>query len=202
MTIVADVVPPARRAAGIGIVMTAFSVASALGVPAGLYLSQKFEWETPFMLIAVVGAFMWMIALLGVPSLRGHFAEGPPVARWKAMGALASNRNVQWALLFMSAMVGAHFTIIPFMSPYLVANVGLAEEQLSLVYLTGGILTIFTGPFLGRLADRMGRPLLFLERQPLRQAQGRESGFRRRLTQDATRSTKPHFTEMTRCLIP
>ena len=157
MTIVADVVPPARRAAGIGIVMTAFSVASALGVPAGLYLSQKFEWETPFMLIAVVGAFMWIIALLGVPSLRGHFAEGPPVARWKAMGALASNRNVQWALLFMSAMVGAHFTIIPFMSPYLVANVGLAEEQLFLVYLTGGVLTIFTGPFVGRLADRMGR---------------------------------------------
>ncbi len=157
MTIVADVVPPARRAAGIGIVMTAFSVASALGVPAGLYLAQTFEWETPFFLIAAVGMGMWVTALLGVPSLHGHFAAGPPVARWKAMWALASTRNVQWALLFMSAMVGAHFTVIPFMSPYLVANVGLAEKQLFLVYLTGGILTIFTGPFTGRLADRLGR---------------------------------------------
>lgn len=157
MTIVADVVPPARRAAGIGIVMTAFSVASALGVPAGLWLAQTFEWETPFVLIAAVGAVMWVIALMGVPSLSGHFAAGPPVARWKAMWSLASNRNVQWALLFMSAMVAAHFTIIPFLSPYLVANVGLAEKQLFLVYFTGGILTIFTGPFVGRLADRLGR---------------------------------------------
>ncbi len=157
MTIVADVVPPARRAAGIGIVMTAFSVASALGVPAGLFLAQRYEWETPFFLIAAVGAVMWVIVLRGVPSLRGHLAAGPPVNRWHAMLALASNRNVQWALLFMSAMVGAHFTVIPFMSPYLVANVGLEEKQLFLVYLTGGILTIFSGPMVGRWADRLGR---------------------------------------------
>ena len=157
MTIVADVVPPARRAAGIGIVMTAFSVASALGVPAGLFLAQQYEWETPFLLIAAVGAVIWVIALRGVPSLRGHLATGPPVNHWRAMLALGSNRNVQWALLFMSAMVGAHFTVIPFMSPYLVANVGLEEKQLFLVYLTGGILTIFSGPMIGRLADRLGR---------------------------------------------
>jgi len=157
MTIVADVVPPARRAAGIGIVMTAFSVASALGVPAGLFLAQQYEWETPFFLIAAVGAVMWMIALRGVPSLRGHLATGPPVNRWQAMLALGLNRNVQWALLFMSAMVGAHFTVIPFMSPYLVSNVGLEEKQLFLVYLTGGILTIFSGPMVGRWADRLGR---------------------------------------------
>ena len=157
MTIVADVVPPARRAAGIGMVMTAFSMASALGVPAGLFLAQQYEWETPFFLIAAVGAVMWVIALRGVPSLRGHLATGPPVNRWRAMLALGSDRNVQWALLFMTAMVGAHFTVIPFMSPYLVANVGLEEKQLFLVYLTGGILTIFSGPMVGRWADRRGR---------------------------------------------
>ncbi|MDB6070110.1 MAG: pbuE [Verrucomicrobiales bacterium] len=157
MTIVADVVPAARRAAGIGIVMTAFAVASALGVPAGLFLAQTYDWETPFVLIAIVGTVMWIVALLGVPSLRGHFIAGPPTGRWKAMMALASDRNVQWALLFMSAMVGAHFTIIPFLSPYLVANVGIQEKQLFLVYLTGGVLTIFSSPLMGRLADRRGR---------------------------------------------
>jgi predicted MFS family arabinose efflux permease len=157
MTIVSDVVPPARRAAGIGIVMTAFSVASALGVPCGLYLAQKFDWEAPFLLIAAVGGVMWLVALLGVPVLRGHLSGVPAGHRGKAMLALASDRNVQWALLFMSAMVGAHFTVIPFLSPYLVANVGVPEEHLFLVYLTGGILTIFTGPLVGRLADRHGR---------------------------------------------
>lgn len=162
MTIVADVIPPARRAAGIGIIMTAFSVASALGVPAGLFLAQTYEWETPFVLIAAVGAGMWVVALLGVPSLRGHFIAGPPTGRWKAMLALGGNRNVQWALLFMSAMVGAHFTIIPFLSPYLVANVGVPEKHLYLVYLTGGVLTLFSSPLMGRLADRLGRRRVYV----------------------------------------
>ena len=157
MTIVADVVPPARRAAAFGIVMTAFSVASALGVPAGLFLARKFDWKAPFVLIAAVGSVMWLVALMGVPPLRGHMTGVPAGHRGRAMLALASDRNVQWALLFMCAMVGAHFTVIPFLSPYLVANVGVPEEHLFIVYLTGGLLTIFTGPLVGRLADRYGR---------------------------------------------
>ena len=40
MAIVADVVPPERRARGMGVIMTAFSVAAALGVPFGLKLAQ------------------------------------------------------------------------------------------------------------------------------------------------------------------
>src|SRR5215471_4901613 len=52
MSIIADVVPAERRAAGIGIVMTAFSAAAALGVPFGLQLAQRFKWEAPFFALA------------------------------------------------------------------------------------------------------------------------------------------------------
>src|SRR6185503_10692500 len=45
MSIISDVVPPERRATGIGIVMTAFSVAAAVGIPFGLKLAQLFRWE-------------------------------------------------------------------------------------------------------------------------------------------------------------
>jgi predicted MFS family arabinose efflux permease len=38
-----------------------------------------------------------------------------------------------------------------------VGNIGLPEKSLFLVYLTGGLVTIFSGPFVGRLADRYGR---------------------------------------------
>ncbi|MES2709048.1 MAG: MFS transporter [Verrucomicrobiota bacterium] len=157
MTIVSDVVPPARRAAGIGIVMTAFSVASALGVPAGLFLAQRFDWESPFIFIAITAALMWVVALLGIPSLRGHVSAGEATGKWRNLMSLVWNRNVQWSLLLISCMMAAHFTIIPFLSPYLVSNVGLPESSLSLVYLTGGVLTIFTGPIVGRWADRYGR---------------------------------------------
>src|SRR4051812_33096140 len=42
LAIVSDIVPPERRAAGIGIIMTAFAVAASIGVPVGLQLAQVF----------------------------------------------------------------------------------------------------------------------------------------------------------------
>ena len=57
----------------------------------------------------------------------------------------------------MSAMVLGHFTLIPYLAPHLVGNVGLPEKNLFLIYLTGGLVTVFTGPLIGRLADRHGR---------------------------------------------
>jgi len=47
------------------------------------------------------------------------------------------------------------------LSPYLVYNVGLPERDLFLVYFTGGVLTVFTAPLIGKLADRHGRFRVF-----------------------------------------
>jgi len=74
---------------------------------------------------------------------------------------LLRDGNVGRALLFMGAMVFGHFSIIPLLSPYLVSNVGIREKDLLLVYFVGGVLTVFTGPVVGRLADRHGRQLVF-----------------------------------------
>jgi predicted MFS family arabinose efflux permease len=62
--------------------------------------------------------------------------------------------------LIVALMVGS-FTVFPYLSPYLVANVGMTEEQLPLVYIAGGGLTLFTAPIVGRLADRHGKLTVF-----------------------------------------
>jgi predicted MFS family arabinose efflux permease len=50
----------------------------------------------------------------------------------------------------------AHFLIVPFLSPSLVANVGFAEKQLTWIYFLGGSSSVFTSPIVGRLVDRFG----------------------------------------------
>src|SRR5204862_1494768 len=74
---------------------------------------------------------------------------------------LLRDPNAGRALLFMTMLVFGHFAIIPLLSPYLVSNVGLPERDLFLVYFTGGVLTVFTAPLIGRLADRLGRLRVF-----------------------------------------
>ena len=156
MAIVSDVVPPERRAAGMGIVMTAFSAAAALGVPLGLYLAQKFTWETPFFVIVGIGIVTWLSLWYYLPPIRDHLKVSTTL-RGEAFWALLRNANAGWALMFIFMLVLGHMIIIPLLSPYLVHNLGLPEEHLSLVYLIGGCLTIFTSPWVGRLADRLGR---------------------------------------------
>jgi predicted MFS family arabinose efflux permease len=156
LAIVSDLVPPERRAAGMGIIMTAFSAAAALGVPLGLYLAQKFTWETPFFVVAGIGAIGWLLLWYYLPPVREHLKTSA-AHRGAAFWALLRNVNAGWALLFIFMLVMGHMVMIPLLSPFLVHNVGFPEQHLSLVYLIGGVLSIFTGPMVGKLADRHGR---------------------------------------------
>lgn len=156
MAIVSDVVPPVRRAAGMGIIMTSFSAAAALGVPLGLYLANRFTWETPFFTIAGVGVVTWALLWWYLPPVREHLKTSA-VMRGQAFMALLRNKNAGWALLFIFMLVMGHMIMVPLLSPYLVHNVGFPEEHLLLIYLIGGLLTIVTSPIVGRWADRYGR---------------------------------------------
>jgi DHA1 family inner membrane transport protein len=156
MTIVADVVPTERRARGMGIIMTAFSMAAALGVPLGLKVAQHWKWEAPFLVIAGIAAGVWIGLFQILPPVRGHLTDSK-ARSGRDFLKLLKNGNAWNGLALMVMMIFGHFTVIPFLSPYLVGNIGLPEKSLFLVYLTGGLVTIFSGPFVGRLADRYGR---------------------------------------------
>jgi predicted MFS family arabinose efflux permease len=65
------------------------------------------------------------------------------------------------ALALTVVMMFAGFSVIPFISPFLVGNVGVREADLVYIYLVGGAFTLFTGPLAGRLADRFGTPRVF-----------------------------------------
>ena len=59
-----------------------------------------------------------------------------------------------------SLMIGG-FAVIPYVSAYLVANVGVLETQLPLVFMAGGALTLVAAPLVGKLADRRGKLFVY-----------------------------------------
>jgi predicted MFS family arabinose efflux permease len=65
------------------------------------------------------------------------------------------------AYAFMIMLVLGSFTIAPHFSDYLVHNVGRDKDDLTYVYLAGGLLTFVTLPQVGRCADRFGKRLVF-----------------------------------------
>lgn len=159
--IVGDQVPPARRGFAMGVVMTGFSAASVLGLPVGLYLAAHAGWHAPFYLLAVVTALVVLLGVLALPPMRAHLTAERPPALAGVLGVVREPAHRRaYALMVMLMFAG--FMLTPFLSPYLVANVGVKEAELSYVYLAGGLLTLVSGPVSGRLADRYGHIPVFV----------------------------------------
>ncbi len=160
LAIVSDIVPWPAGNSRVGIIMTVFSIAAALGVPFGLFLSQRFNWEAPFWLLAGLSSVTWAALYRHLPPVRHHLSR-EDIRGFSTFLRLLRNPNAGWALLFMAVLVFSHFTVIPLLGAFLVQNVGLPEKDLYLFYLVGGVLTVFSLPYVGRLADRHGRWRVF-----------------------------------------
>jgi len=168
LAIIGDVFPEERRGTATGALMSAFAVASVLGVPFGLSLGTEYGWRTPFLLLAGGGVLILLAALKGMPRLTGHLnADRPrrdPLA--EIVTTLTHPHHVRAFSLIVTLMFGS-FMVIPYISPYLVANVGVTERQLPWVYVAGGALTLVGAPIVGRLADRHGKLFIYRCTAPL-----------------------------------
>ncbi|MGH8778355.1 MFS transporter [Paraburkholderia sp.] len=163
MAIVGDVIPVARRGAATGTIMTAFSIAAIAGVPAGVMLGAHFSWSAPFVLLVVFSVIIWIAGSRIVPTLDQHLSKRPPplaevLPNLYKLFANARHLNA-FALTFL--VMVSHMLVIPFISPTLVANHGIAPAQLSWLYMAGGAATFFTSRAIGRLADRYGKHRVF-----------------------------------------
>ena len=65
------------------------------------------------------------------------------------------------AYSFMTALVMSTFLLWPTLPTFLEKNVGIDESALIYVYLCGGVATLLTLTWFGRLSDRLGKRLVF-----------------------------------------
>lgn len=151
LAIVSDVIPPERRGRGMAVVMTAFPLASVIGIPVGLTLANLFEWHAPFLLLAALCIPIWCVASRFLPALPPSGVKTHP---GRQMWEILTHGIHRRGFMLTASLVFAGGLIIPFMSPSLVANTGLRESQLSFIYLCGGAATFFTTSLFGRLTDR------------------------------------------------
>ncbi len=160
-SIIGDVIPERRRGAATGMIMSAFALSSIIGVPIGLVLAAQFSWRAPFFLLVAASALVLIVIWKMLPSMRGHIVAGKSHRPVDQMKAVFGDANHLRAFAFMFALMFAGFSVIPFISPYMVANVGLKETDLPYLYLFGGLATAFSSRYIGKLADRYGKRQIF-----------------------------------------
>jgi predicted MFS family arabinose efflux permease len=181
MAIIGDLIPADRRGAATGIVMTSFSMASVLGVPAGVMLAAHHGWASPFYILVLCSLPILLLAARVLPALDGHVAQRAPLsAVLPNLVGLYRVPNHLKAFLLSAINMLTGMLIIPFISPVLVGNVGLEPAEITYVYLAGGIATFFTARMVGKWSDRAGAhkvyrvvtllfilPVLFITHMPV-----------------------------------
>ncbi|RYZ16899.1 MAG: MFS transporter [Chitinophagaceae bacterium] len=162
LSIISDVFSYERRGRAMGAVMSAFSIASTLGVPFSLYLANLISWHAPFLLVAGLGLVLIPLILAHVPAMDTHIQlKEDRAGRMTVLTNVWKHPRQRLALLFSGLIMMGHFLIVPFINPFMEFNLGYSKSQTPLVYLVGGICAFFAANGLGKLSDKHGKLRVF-----------------------------------------
>ncbi len=159
--IIADIVPARRRGAATGTITSAFSMVAVVGMPVGMLLVNLSDWRAPFFLLTALSALMVVVALRVLPPLRGHLIHHQERHPFRQLRAIFFERNHLYAFALIAMLMFAGFSVSPFISTYMVINVGMAEIDLPYLYFFGGLATFFTARLFGKLSDLHGKRKVF-----------------------------------------
>jgi MFS transporter, DHA1 family, inner membrane transport protein len=160
-SIIADTFPYERRGQAMGIIFSAFALASIVGVPFSLYLAENISWHAPFIFIGCLGIAIIPAVMRFMKPMTGHLLSGKRDNPIQVLKNVVGSRLQLLALGLSGSLMLGHFLIIPFLNPYMEFNVGFTAHQRNLVYMVGGIVSFFSAPVIGRLADKHGKHRVF-----------------------------------------
>lgn len=156
LSIVTDAVPAERRGKAMGAVMGAFSIASVLGVPAGLKLARIGGWRLPFFSVGAMGLVIAALAVSLLPPMRSHLRSRDE--RSAAVRLVDMVRRPVVLLSYsmtVSATIGM-FSLIPNISAHLQRNLNYPRAEIETLYFYGGIVSFMVLRLAGFLVDRFG----------------------------------------------
>ncbi len=164
LSIISDLFPFKERGTAMGILFASFSAASALGVPFGIYLDAKGSWQIPFMILGLLGVVIAVIIFFTFPAMNDHLQLQPKKRNslFQILGNVIEDKNQVYALTAGFVLIMGHFMIIPFISPFMIKNIGLTQIEVAYQFFAGGVATFITSPAIGKMTDKYGIMKIFI----------------------------------------
>ncbi|MCH6202631.1 MFS transporter [Brucella ciceri] len=158
-----ELVTPAMRGRAIGIIFVGISGSMVAGVPTGMMINEWLGWRTVFLCLASTAALVLLLSMRALSSA-GRSQRGlPPYTPH-----LKSFRLVS-AQLVSILMIGGHFVLFAYLTPYLMEAVHVSSQRIIWAMLAFGLAGMTGGYLGGLLADKLSprlaivlTPLLYL----------------------------------------
>lgn len=147
--IAASLVAKDRQASAIAFMFSGLTMANLIGVPAGTWLAQVYDWRLVFWLIAGIG----LVTALSVALLVPRVEAGKAIALKAELRAFMDPQ----VLLAMGITIfgpAAFFTSITYIAPMMVEETGLSEAGVAWIMVLFGLGLVVGNWIGGRFADR------------------------------------------------
>lgn len=156
---VGDYFPYNKRGWANGWIMSGLAFGQIVGIPAGIFFAGLFGYKAPFMIFSLVCLFSFSLMWFYLPqpkvslSIR-KLGVVEVILKYRIMltkKEIAISASVYF-LMFFSLSV--FFVYLP---TWLKSNLDATDNQISLMFMAGGIANVIAGPNAGKLSDRIGR---------------------------------------------
>ncbi|NQY67793.1 MAG: MFS transporter [Flavobacteriales bacterium] len=163
LSIISDLIPEKRRAAAIGFVFAAFGVASVVGIPSSMWLAMNYKWQSPFIAYSIFLSVMLIVTSIVLPKMTSHLEKREKNSNpFYVLKMIFTDGNMLRGLIFTALLVLGQFSIIPYIAGFMSTNIGYTNEDVTLMYFIGGLVTVFLSPVIGIVADKIGKQKTFI----------------------------------------
>lgn len=161
MAIITDIFNLQQRGRVMGFVQMAFAGSQILGVPIGIEIATRWGWHASFLMIVGFSFVLGLLVLLRLRPIDGHLKiqnPGNPIAH--LLGAL-SKKDYRIGFMATAILSMGGFMIMPFSTAFLINNIHVPQNSLSVVFVATGIASTIIMPLVGALSDRVDKFKLF-----------------------------------------
>ncbi|MDP9126078.1 MAG: MFS transporter [Pseudomonadota bacterium] len=162
LAIATDLFEIQLRGRVMGLIQTAFAASQVLGLPLGLFLSNRWDWHAPFIVLAVLGLLGLAVIATKLKPVDAHLGKPQEHSPFMHLFHTITEPRHLLAFLTVTLLATGGFMLMPFSSAFLVSNLGIEMVHLPTIYFFTGICTIVFGPLIGKAADRFGKFNVFL----------------------------------------
>ena len=140
-----------------GFIQTAFAASQVLGLPAGLYFANRWDWHAPFLAIVTVAVPAGLVILWFMKPVAAHLKLTQEHSPWMHLLHTLTEPRYRLAFVLTMLLPTGGYMLMPFGTAFIVDNIGLPLSTLPTIYLVTGLCTVFIGPLVGKASDSFGK---------------------------------------------
>jgi predicted MFS family arabinose efflux permease len=161
MAIITDIFALQQRGRVMGFLQMGFGASQVLGIPIGLFLANIYGWSFPFLMIAGLAILIAITIMLKMAPVTAHLGLQHDKNMFVHLWHAVKKRDYRVGFMSTALLSIGGFMMMPFGSAFAINNLGISNQQLTLLFMMSGVSSLAIMPLIGRFSDKIDKFKLY-----------------------------------------